>query len=297
MKIGNLEVYGVIYKITNKVNGKCYIGQTTVGFKKRYDNSDWWLKTHNDHLKSSVVKYGIDNFYVCHVYDIAFSKEELDIKEITYINIYNSNDRRYGYNKKEGGARGLHSEESKLKMSKAHKGAKLSESTKLKMSEVRKGKNKGESNPMYGKNPLEYLSKEDYEKLMIIRSNNMKGENNPLYGAYGELNPFYGKKHSEETKRILSEKAKTRLANNNPLKGRSNPASQGGKNGNSKNMIKMVNVITEEEITFDSIINCVKYLISINIVKTIGTGKWAINESVKNNKEYKGFVFYKIRKQ
>nr|DAX85667.1 MAG TPA: intron associated endonuclease [Caudoviricetes sp.] len=28
MKVGNLEVYGIIYKITNKVNGKVYIGQT-----------------------------------------------------------------------------------------------------------------------------------------------------------------------------------------------------------------------------------------------------------------------------
>ena len=34
-KIGNLEVYGVIYKITNKVNSKCYIGQTT-DYKRRF---------------------------------------------------------------------------------------------------------------------------------------------------------------------------------------------------------------------------------------------------------------------
>ena len=46
MKIGNLEVYGVIYKITNKINRKIYIGQTIEGFKKRYKNN---LKkyTHN----------------------------------------------------------------------------------------------------------------------------------------------------------------------------------------------------------------------------------------------------------
>ena len=34
MKIGNLEVYGIIYKIKNLTNGKCYVGATTQGFDK-----------------------------------------------------------------------------------------------------------------------------------------------------------------------------------------------------------------------------------------------------------------------
>lgn len=36
MKIGNIECYGVIYKITNKINKKVYIGQTVNGFNRRY---------------------------------------------------------------------------------------------------------------------------------------------------------------------------------------------------------------------------------------------------------------------
>jgi hypothetical protein len=36
----------------------------------------------------------------------------------------------------------------------------------------------------------------------------LRGENNPLYGRhlFGDKNPFYGKHHSDETRRILSEK-------------------------------------------------------------------------------------------
>lgn len=35
-----MEVYGIIYKITNLTNGKCYIGQTNQkrGFKDRYNH-------------------------------------------------------------------------------------------------------------------------------------------------------------------------------------------------------------------------------------------------------------------
>ena len=73
MKIGNLEVYGVIYKIQNKVNKKIYIGQTTIGFDKRYNNN--LLKnSSNKYLKSEIRKYGIENFSVCKIFDIAFQK-------------------------------------------------------------------------------------------------------------------------------------------------------------------------------------------------------------------------------
>ena len=46
--------YGVIYKITNQINNKCYIGQT-------YDRNIWKLRGHlrrlNQHKMSSKRKY------------------------------------------------------------------------------------------------------------------------------------------------------------------------------------------------------------------------------------------------
>ena len=44
------------------------------------------------------------------------------------------------------------------------------------------------------------------------------GKDNPMYGKTGDLNPFYGKKHSEETRKRMSEHAKQRNLSygNNP---------------------------------------------------------------------------------
>lgn len=98
------EHYGVIYKITNNINRKCYIGQTIKknGFDERYSHN---IKknTHNKHLKRSIEKYGIDNFTIEKEFDIGYSKDELNQKEFEYIEEFKSNEPEYGYNIKVGG--------------------------------------------------------------------------------------------------------------------------------------------------------------------------------------------------
>jgi hypothetical protein len=127
----NKEIYGVIYKIENLVNGKVYIGQTVTSFKKRYSYGGktdiervykFHLKSkqnktsYNIHLLGSIEKYGFDVWRVNKQFDVAFSKEELDIKEQCWINIYNSTDGKCGYNNRDGGANGKYTEETKMKM-------------------------------------------------------------------------------------------------------------------------------------------------------------------------------------
>ena len=86
----------IIYEAKNIINGKRYIGQTIQGFDKRYNSSgvgvervyNYYLNSKkqkgrnkcNDHLFKSMNKYGINNFYVNKIFDIAFSFEELNIK-------------------------------------------------------------------------------------------------------------------------------------------------------------------------------------------------------------------------
>ena len=109
------KIYGVIYKITNKINNKCYIGQTIRDFNKRYEatgegiervynfhkNNKKYGIYYNKHLLSSIEKYGLDNFDVNKKLDVAYSKEELDMKEIYYISLYDSYNN--GYNNTRGG--------------------------------------------------------------------------------------------------------------------------------------------------------------------------------------------------
>lgn len=109
-----------VYEIRNKINNKVYIGQTTRTFNERYRGQGVGVErvyySHlaykktgvncNEHLVKSIEKYGFDNFEVDEEFDIAYSKQDLDNKEIYWIKYYNSTDFRYGYNHQEGGAKG-----------------------------------------------------------------------------------------------------------------------------------------------------------------------------------------------
>ena len=150
--MSKIERYGVIYVIRNKINNKLYIGQTVNNFHRRY-GSNLLKNTHNQHLKNSIQKYGIENFEIDEEFDIAYSKEELDKLECLYIDIYDSINN--GYNNQTGGSNGKHTEETKQKISEANKGKKRSEETKKKISESLKGKYGGENSPMYGKHHSE----------------------------------------------------------------------------------------------------------------------------------------------
>lgn len=55
---------GIIYRITNRVNGKVYIGKTINSFYKRYVNGKWWEYSSNELLKKDVLLFGKESFYI-----------------------------------------------------------------------------------------------------------------------------------------------------------------------------------------------------------------------------------------
>lgn len=85
-----------IYKITNTVNGKVYIGQSIhlrqrIRFHKTYE--------HNKHLKRAFKKYGLEKF----TFEIIKETYDLDFWERFFIYWYRANNPRYGYNILKGG--------------------------------------------------------------------------------------------------------------------------------------------------------------------------------------------------
>ena len=129
-----------IYRITNKINGKTYIGQHK--YKKLNDS----YMGSGIHIKRAIKKYGIENF----------EKEilEFDIPNVDLANdweqMYIMFERAKGkaeYNIANGGlgSSGFHhTEEHKRYMSKKMKGRVVSEETRQKLSEANKGKHPSE---------------------------------------------------------------------------------------------------------------------------------------------------------
>lgn len=92
-----------IYKITNKVNGKIYIGQS-IDIIQRWNYHKSIPNGGCVKLYNAMRKYGIDNF-IFEIEEIC-SQNDLDDKEIYYINKYNSHS-SMGYNLTDGGSGGI----------------------------------------------------------------------------------------------------------------------------------------------------------------------------------------------
>jgi group I intron endonuclease len=80
----------IIYKATNKITGKCYIGQTKQKLEKRIQGHSRESKNHKGRPFSlSITKYGIDNF-VFEELEKVNSIEELNDREIFWIKELNT---------------------------------------------------------------------------------------------------------------------------------------------------------------------------------------------------------------
>jgi group I intron endonuclease len=130
-----------VYKITNKITGKVYIGITNQGAGARYRHH-WYEARIGEPapIHRSMAKYGEENFTL-EIIDFADTYEELKEKEKYWIKQYDSMNREKGYNLTEGGDGTfgrMHSEETKDKIRQKAIGRKVSEETKKKMSEAQK---------------------------------------------------------------------------------------------------------------------------------------------------------------
>lgn len=94
---------GFIYKITNNINQKSYIGKTERSIQIRYKEH----LRHKDYLDLPLYrafnKYGIENFSISQIEEC--NNEDLDDREIYWINFYQTY--KNGYNCTKGGEGGI----------------------------------------------------------------------------------------------------------------------------------------------------------------------------------------------
>ena len=108
----------IIYKATNTINNKVYIGQTVNTLEYRANQhlrETKSKKRHNTYFHNAIKKYGFDNFYFEEI-DRAGSIDELNEKEAYWIAHFNSTDKTIGYNLDSGGVNCLKSDETKRKI-------------------------------------------------------------------------------------------------------------------------------------------------------------------------------------
>lgn len=127
-----------IYKITNKINGKIYIGITSNGYinrwKQHYTRALCKKEDKKSKLHMAIIKYGKESFYI-ELIKTVNSYNEASFLERLYIEKYKSF--KQGYNGDLGGSLRFPSEKEKEAISKKLKGHKVSEETKEKIRKAR----------------------------------------------------------------------------------------------------------------------------------------------------------------
>jgi group I intron endonuclease len=231
----------IIYKTTNVLNGKFYIGQDSKNNPKYLGSGIL--------LSRAIEKYGQENF-TKEILEVCETKEHLNERERFWIN--EANAKELGYNIADGGHGGnTYTDETRKRVSDLFKGREVSSETIEKRKATRQ--KILEQNPDVYKHTKETKIKigekskgripSEYNRLMSSIKNS--GENNPNYGksipwSEERKQAARGKKLSDEHRRKISEgncgkkmsdefveKARQRMTGDgNPMYGRKNPHSE-----------------------------------------------------------------------
>lgn len=173
----------LIYKFTNKINGKSYIGFTCRGFElRKYEHFYLSTKKSNFKFHQALKKYGTDNFNYEILENNILSRSEANDREIYYIKLFNSF--RKGYNMTEGGSyqsEYVLTDASREKMRQSKLGTKQSDEIRLKRSIALKGVPKSETHRINAsKGRIGVKLSEDVRKEMSERMiGKFPGSKNP----------------------------------------------------------------------------------------------------------------------
>lgn len=171
-----------IYKVTNTINGKIYIGLCT---NQPHESEDY-LGSGVLILKA-ISKYGKENFRKEILEQGIENIQKLNEREIFWIEKHNSIDRNVGYNISEGGS--------------GTKGVKKTLEEKERLRNLNLGK----------KQSTETIEKRAKKTRGLKRTEETRRKISTYYKnkfSDPSSHPMYGKKHSEETRKKMSESHK-----------------------------------------------------------------------------------------
>ena len=164
-----------VYVHTNKINGKKYVGITSLKPQERWRNGNGY--PHNTYFTNAIKKYGWNEGFIHEIVAEELSEAEACQMEKNLIAEYDCMNPN-GYNSTSGG----------------EAGKEYSEELRQRLSEIVTERMR---HPEVRAKMAELAANRDYW-----------GENNPNYGNHklaGKNNPNYGKKASDETRRKISE--------------------------------------------------------------------------------------------
>ena len=166
-----------IYRIYHQQSGRSYVGKS-VNIRKRA-KAHFLPKDTGCYISKSISKHG-KNAFAWEVLELC-SEDNLEIREAHWIAALDCMV-PHGYNLTPGDSHSRHTVETRRKISEAHQGKRKSESHRRNLAKAQKGKR---------------LSKAQCEKMSEMFS--------------GAGNPFYGKKHTAETRQKIAEHNKKRV--------------------------------------------------------------------------------------
>ena len=220
-----------IYKHTNKINGKVYIGQTCQKPEYRWNHGKGYKEC--PHFYDAILKYGWENFEH-EIIETGLTNEEANERETYWINFFNSTNEDFGYNLSLGGLNREFSEETKQKLSNHAKKLWENKNHQEQISQIMKDKWNDENYRQSVLTGVEkarqkheeetgsrcFLTDEGRKRISEARKKYIQEHGTPTQGTHrseetkrkisekmsGENHPMYGTHHSEEHKQKLREK-------------------------------------------------------------------------------------------
>jgi group I intron endonuclease len=166
------KIFGIVYKSTNMVNGKCYIGQTTQTLNRRISGHihNSIKKMYKGIFSQAIRKYGIENFK-WEVLQECYTREELDNTEKIFI----EKNKEICYNISIGGLGSSGFKQSPISIEKRR---------------------------------IKLLGKKRTDEQKRLQSERMKGRKQTEEQRQKNIKCHMGLKHSEETRKKMSESHK-----------------------------------------------------------------------------------------